>query len=889
VSWLRRWFGRQRLERELDAELRDHVERMTAAYVARGLDEATARRRARLEFGGIEQVKEVCRDERRPRWIDQALQDARYALRRCRKAPGFSAVAVLTLAVGVGANTAMFSLVDAVLLTPLPIEDPWRIVQVNRRGPGGQGPVISYPTYQFLRDHPSGFTDLAGTGRVWHWSVTLTEQQGPERVAGELVTGNYFSVLGLRPALGRLLTPEDNLVAGAGGMDGAVAVISDDYWTRRFARNPAAVGSSFSVGDASVTIVGVAPRPFFGLEPGDPVDMWLPMVLQPRLLLGQNWLEQRGNNWLRAIGRLKPAVSPDAARESTLLVFAQLPNAGGQWIEIADAAFGLSGLRSRLSFVLQLLMGAVGIVMLIACANVAALTLARANDRRRELTLRVALGASRGRLIRQLMVESLVLSLAAGALGLLIAASLVNPLLGLIMQQGSRAAAPPSLDVRMLGFACAVALATGVLVGLMPALSASGKDKTAEGKVGFDSGTQRQRRAGNILAASQVALSIVLLMLAGLLMKTLWNLRHADTGFEQESVLAVTLDPVAAQHTGPEFGNLYHQLLDRVGALPGVRSVSLSDGAFFGAGQRQRGISVHGYVAKPGDDLNPFVMSVSPRFFDTMGIPIVSGRAFLPEDEARAGSVAIVTQSFARYYFGNRNPVGEHFGFGGPPASRQVEIIGLTPDVKFSEIREKPVHLVYTPIATNQFPNTSFSFSNTTLTVRTAVDSTVMAAQLRPEIRSLDPALPIVALMTMRDQVDRSLGQERVAAVLASAFGVLAAGLACLGLYGVMAYSVSRRTREFGVRFALGAAPRAVAWSVVRESLTLILVGAMIGLVSALGATRIVESRLFGVTTTDPVTLAAALALMVGTSVVAVMIPAWRASRVAPAVALRGE
>ena len=544
---------------------------------------------------------------------------------------------MLTLAVGIGANTAMFSLVDAILLRPLPIEDPRQLVQVNRRGPGGQGPVISYPTYQFLRDNQSSFSDLAGTGRVWRWSVTFTDAEGPERVAGELVTGNYFSVLGLRPSLGRLLTPDDNLVAGAGGLSGAVAVISDDYWTRRFARNPAAVGSSFSVGGASVTVVGIAPSSFFGLEAGDPVDMWLPMVLQPRLLLGQNWLESRGNNWMRAIGRLKPGISPDAARQATTSVFARLPNAAGQWIEIADAAFGLSGLRSRLSFVLQLLMGAVGIVMLIACANVAGLTLARANDRRRELTLRVALGAGRGRLVRQLMIESLVLSLAGGALGLVIATSIVETLLGLIVQGSSRALMPVPLDARMLAFTCIAALVTGLLVGLVPALSASARNRTVDGRVGFDSGSRRQHAVGNTLAASQVALSIVLLMLAGLLVKTLSNLRHVDTGFEQESVLAVTLDPIAAQHTGAEFGNLYHQLLDRLGAQPGVRSVSLSDGSFFGTGQRQRGISVHGYVAKPGDDLNPYVISVSPRFFETMGIPLIRGRAFAPDDETRAG------------------------------------------------------------------------------------------------------------------------------------------------------------------------------------------------------------------------------------------------------------
>ena len=438
MIWWRPFARRQR-ERELDAELQDHLERMIADFRAGGADEPEARRRALVEFGGVEPIKETCRDLRRTRWIDETLQDVRYAVRRCRNSAGFSAVAVLTLAVGIGANTAMFSLVDAILLRPLPIEDPRQLVQVNRRGPGGQGPVISYPTYQFLRDNPSSFSDLAGTGRVWRWSVTFADAEGPERVAGELVTGNYFSVLGLRPSLGRLLTPDDSLVSGVGGLSGAVAVISDDYWTRRFARNPAAVGSSFSVGGASVTVVGIAPSSFFGLEAGDPVDMWLPMVLQPRLLLGQNWLESRGNNWMRAIGRLKPGISPDAARQATTSVFARLPNAAGQWIEIADAAFGLSGLRSRLSFVLQLLMGAVGIVMLIACANVAGLTLARANDRRRELTLRVALGAGRGRLVRQLMVESLVLALAGGALGLVIATSIVEALLGLIVQGSGRA------------------------------------------------------------------------------------------------------------------------------------------------------------------------------------------------------------------------------------------------------------------------------------------------------------------------------------------------------------------------------------------------------------------------------------------------------------------
>jgi putative ABC transport system permease protein len=618
------------------------------------------------------------------------------------------------------------------------------------------------------------------------------------------------------------------------------------------------------------------------------VDIWLPMVLQPRLLLGQNWLDRGGNNWMRAIGRLKPGISPDAARQSTSRVFAQLPNAAGQWIEIADAAFGLSGLRSRLSFALRLLMGAVGIVMLIACANVAGLTLARANDRRRELALRVALGAGRGRLVRQLVTESLVLSVAGGAFGLLIATSTIGPLLR-VLQASHGAPIPATLDVRMFAFTCALAVLTGVLVGLVPALSAQAGGRATGGRVGFETAPRRQRALGSILAASQVALSIVLLMLAGLLMKTLWNLRDVDTGFVQDSVVAVTLDPIAAGHSGAQFGDLYRQLLDRVAAQPGVRSVSLSDGSFFGSGPRQRAISVHGYLPKPGDDLNPYVISVSSRFFDTMSIPLIAGRSFTSDDEGRSGRVAIVSRSFARYYFGNRDPVGQHFGFGSNAASREVEIVGLAQDVKFADIREAPVHLVYVPIGPNQFPNTSFSFSNTTLTVRTAIDPKVMAAQLRQEIRAIDPALPVVSVNTMREQVDRSLGQERVAAVLASAFGTLAAGLACLGLYGVMAYSVSRRTREFGVRFALGAAPARVAWSVVQESLALVLVGAGTGLLAALALTHLVESRLFGVTPMDAGTLGMAVAIMVGTSTLAAVVPAWRASRVAPAVALRGE
>ena len=692
-SWVRASLHREDLDRVMNDELRFHIESYAEALEGRGLSPEEARRRARAEFGNLDASKEECREALGLRLLDEFRADLRYAVRLLRRSPAFTTVAVLSLGVGIGANTAIFTLVDKLLLSTIPVDDPWRLVEVNRTGPGGQGPVISYPTYRFLRDHNTVFTDIAVTGRIRRWSVLVPGGSEPERVAGELVSGNYFSLFGVPPALGRMLMPDDD-VAGAGGHHGAVAVLSYEFWRRRLAANPAVLGQTLRIAGIPVTVVGVARSGFSGVEIADSVDLWVPVAFQPQLSLGQSSLDQAGDNWLRAIARLKPGVSREQARDASDAVFSQLPNADGQQILLDDAAYGLSTLRERVSFSLVLLMGAVVLVLLIACANVANLSLVRASRRQREVTLRVALGASRGRLVRQLLTESLFLSLAGGLLGLLIA-QWTSRVLALLLMPANVLPVPLGLDARVLAFTLGLSILTSVVFGVAPALEGTRVDLAASSRQGSGTETRRTRKSSNALVVSQVALSVLLLIGAGLFAKTLRNLLAADTGFEQASVLVVRLDPLATVRSPSELRALHGQLLERTTTLPGVRAAALSDRVPLGGGVRQRGISVQGFVPKPEDDLNPYVVSVSPLFFETMGMRLIRGRAFTPADEPHASRLAIVNEGFARYYFGTDNAVGRRFGFGGPTESDQVEIVGVTQNSRLSDLREKAPHVVY--------------------------------------------------------------------------------------------------------------------------------------------------------------------------------------------------
>ena len=523
-------------------------------------------------------------------------------------------------------------------------------------------------------------------------------------------------------------------------------------------------------------------------------------------------------------------------------------------------------------------MGAVVLVLLIACANVANLFLVRASRRLREMTLRVALGASRARLIRQLLTESLLLALAGALLGLTVA-QWTTGALGLSLLPTNTLSVSLAPEVRMLVFTLGLSLLTSVLFGIAPALEGARVDRAGSSRQGVSTATRATRKFSNSLVVLQVALSVLLLVGAGLFGQTFRNLLAVDTGFEQTGVLVVRLDPLATGRSASQLAAIHWQLLDRVGALPGVRAAAWSDRAPLSGGVRQRAISVQGFLPKPEDDLNPHVVSVSPLFFETMGIRLIRGRGFEPADELNASRLAIVNASFARYYFGNDNALGRRFGFGGPTQSDQIEIVGAAQDSRLSDLREKPPHVVYVPVET--------VCSDTTLAVRYEADALRMAPAVRQAIQAVDSTLPIVSMTTLRQQVERSLGNERFTALVSTMFGTVAMFLACIGLYGVTAYSVSQRTKDIGIRIALGASRPVVVQRILKESLTLVLVGVAIAIPTALALTGVISSRLFGVNATDPWTFSAVILSMIATGAVASWLPARRAAHVNPMVVLR--
>jgi predicted permease len=819
--------------------------------------------------------------------------DLRFALRLYRRSPTFTAVVVASLALGIGVNTALFSLANAFLLRPLPVREPEQLVQLNRQGPGGAGPVVSYPMYRALQQGSAGVSDCLATGWVWRWNLGLGA--GPsERVAGELVSGNYFEVLGVPPALGRVLGAGDERA----GADPAVVVLSHQYWTRRFHRDPQVLGTRLVLNGAPVTVVGVAGKGFGGVTLADPVDLWTPAAMQPRVLHSRDWLVDDGNNWLRVLARRKPGVTAVQAQAVAHAAFRQNLAARGvdneERMIAADGRFGLSLLRKNMGRPMLFLSVLVGLVLAIACVNVATLQLGRATHRERELAVRLALGGGRGRLVRQLLAENVLLATAGAGLGLFLAWMGMDALVALLFPLDH----PPveaTIDWRVLLFTAGLGVLTGVASGLLPARQAWRLDPGEGLKLASGRATQRTTGRGGIgsgmvLPTAQVALTFVLLVGAGLLARSFHALRTQDPGFDGEHVLAMRVDAQALSYTQADFSGLYRRLLDTARALPGVQSAALADQAPFTRGLRQGNITVDGFAAGPGSDLNPYLLAVSPGYFETLGMARLAGRAFEERDLADgAAAVAIVNRSFARYYFGEGPAVGRVFAFGAGSRGRRRTIVGVVEDAQYSDLRGSAPHVVYMPLGPVGFPTRAFSYSETTLTVRTAGDPTPLAQSLRRALFTSDPALPVIGTATLRQHVERSLGNDRLAATLSLLFGALALVLTCTGIYGVLSYGVSRRTREIGVRLALGARAEQVRWMVGRRSGVMLAVGLAVGLPAALLAAHLARSVLFGVSPSDPAALAVALLAVALVTFLASFGPARAATRVDPMIALRAD
>jgi predicted permease len=834
------------------------------------------------------------------------LQDIRYALRRLANQPSFTTIAVLTLGLGIGANTAIFSVVNAVLLRSLPVQEPERLVMWTDAPDEGtmMGSLVSgrweyftYPAYRHYRDQLSTLSGLAALRSTNDPLSILGESgttDGPAQMGtGQLVTGNYFAVLGVVPLLGRALTPDDDR-PGAG----PAAVVSYGYWQSRLGGDPGAVGRTVQLNGTPVTIVGVMGREFFGERVRRAPDYWLPMQLQPQIELTDPFFDDATVYGLRLLGRLAPGATLAAAESEASLVLRRFltqqsgsdlsPETTGliakSYVTLVPGAQGVSALRHNYQESLYVLSAVVALVLLIACANVANLLLARAAARHTEITVRLALGASGGRLARQLLTEGIVLALAGGVVGVLIAAWGSQLLVAAVAPN-----AP--LDLRMsprvLGFTALVSLAAGVLFSLAPALR-SGRMDLASALKDRSQGGGGSRRLGlaPALVAGQVALCLVLLVGAGLLARSLANLQGQDVGFSRGGVLLVRLQTRLAGYRPTELEGLYRRLIDQVGTIPGVTSATVATYSPMGDMSRSNSIAVQSYQPRDGEDMTSSVNLVGPRYPETMGVPVRAGRAFRDGDRPGSAKVAMVNEAFVRAYFQGQNPVGHRFGFGeGPEGGTEYEIVGVLGDARFGGANEAPGKMIFLPMlqVTDQSAYTS------ELAIRVNGDPSAAGPAVRSAISAVDARLPISQMVSIDRQLDEALHQQRLFARLVGVFGALAVVLACVGLYGVVAQSVARRTNEVGIRMALGAEQGTILRMVLGETLLLIGAGLVVGVPAALGGAQLIRGHLFGVGTADPLTILATSALLIGIAVVAGLIPARRAASVAPMVALRRE
>jgi predicted permease len=826
------------------------------------------------------------------RWkarFESVWHDLRYTARALRKSPGFTAVAVLTLSLGIGATTAIFSLVDAVILKSLPVRDPGELVLVG----GAQ-----YPVFQAYRRHIDVFADLCATSGLR--PLDLEVQPGVrERTGVSLVSGSYFSTLGVQAAAGRTFTADDDLRPG----EHPIAVASYGYWQRRFGRDPSALDRVVRVSGTPITIVGVAPPGFFGEDVGAAPDLWIPLTMWGQIVAGRNMLQSPGTGWLRIIGRVRPGVPVSGVRPDLTLTFQRVltdvfgPNVpddvrrdiAAATIRFEPAGKGLSTLRVRFARPLQLLMGAVVLVLLIACANIANLLLARATTRRREIDVRLALGMSRPRLIRQLLTESLVLASLGGALGVAISWLGREALLRLISADGSRLPVGVVTDARLLAFVALISSATAIGFGLAPAWQ-SARSGIATSLVARREAGGSQQRLGSLLIVAQVAVSLVLLMGAGLFLRTLANLRDVDLGFAPERLLVLDLNPQAAGYAGERAIALSQRLVDRMKALPGVSAVSIAEhGVLMGRHNGTNLMRPEGFIAGPEGFPQLQWDVVGPHYFSSIGTPLVAGRDFTERDAAGAPHVVAINEATARRFFGGTDPIGRRLVWGVAGSQAPFEIVAVTRDIKHIGPRDEAQLRFYLPYLQLPAVRPNWILTSTRFIVRTAAEPAALASGLRQLVQSEDPRLSVTSIDAGTELASRTLVRERLIALLLVAFGALAAGLACLGLYGLIAYQVAQRTGEIGIRLALGAQRHDVIWVVLRRAVAWIAAGVVVGVPLALSVSRVAESFLFGLSATDLRTLAGAAIVMVVMGLLAGFIPARRATRIDPMISLRAE
>jgi predicted permease len=829
------------------------------------------------------------------------LYDLRLALRGLRHNPLFATVAILSLALGIGANAAIFRLIDQVLLRTLPVRAPQELVMLAQEGThmgNNMGSRMhSYPLYDDLRTKAAPLSNVL-CRRLQPATIATGSQT--ERVIAELVSGNYFSMLGVKPAIGRVFSSREDDQVYQGH---PVVVLSYGYWTSRFARDPNVVGKTIRVNDYPMTIVGVSAEGFAGLDPAQSPQIRVPILMKDTMLPEWPWLhmDDRRSRWVQVFGRLKPGYTVESAKAPLQTLFSQirmyeatLP-AGKDWsaydrqrflkgrLVVTGAAVGYSSLRNDFGKALIVLMSMVGVVLLIACANVANLLIARGFARQKEIAVRLSLGSSRGRLVRQLLVESLVLAGAGGLLGLGLGFAVTRGLLALVPPQTQPLLVSAAPDLRTLAFTFALSCATGVVFGLLPALRVSRPDpwttlKDMTGSIAGGGGSLILRKG---LVVAQVALSFLLLCGAGLFVRSLQNLKATETGVALDNLVAFELSPALSGYDNARATLFYNELLDKLRSAPGVKSAASAAVPILAGDEWDSSMAVEGHQIKDGEDMQAFMNAVSPGYFKTMNVPLLEGRDFRVGDAMENPTVAIVNRKFAEHFFRGRSAIGKRIGFGyGPETKLTIEIVGVVGNALYEGPREGVHRQAFIP---------NWGKSSAVFYLRALTPSSSVHTLVRDEVRRLDAGVPVYGMKTLEAQLDETLLTDRLIALLSAAFGLLATVLASVGLYGVMAFLVARRTKELGIRLTLGAQPARVTWMVMREVLLLLAVGLAIGIPAMYGVNRYVAGQLYGVPPTDPAIASLTVLLLAVVSTAAGLIPARRAARIDPLLALRAE
>ena len=830
-----------------------------------------------------------------------STSDLRLAFRGLRRNPLFATVAILSLALGIGANTAIFTLIDQILLRKLPVAAPEQLVMLHQTGShngSNMGSRMhSYPIYQDYQQKAEPLSEVLCRRQI---AASISIENQTERVEAEMVSGNYFSMLGVGAAIGRVFNSKEDDQVYQGH---PVVVLGYDYWVSRFARDPGVLGKKILVNNYPMTIVGVSEAGFAGLDPVQSPQIRVPIQMKPQMAPDWTWvhMDDRRTRWVQVFGRLKPGYTVESAQAPMQGLFTQIRTyettlpAAKEWsaysreqflkggLVVTPAAMGYSGLRNQFSTALVVLMCMVGVVLLIACANVANLLIARGFMRQREIAVRLSLGASRGRLVRQLLVESLVLSFAGGVAGLALAVGLTRGLLSLIPAGGQPLLVNAWPDLRILGFTLALTFVTGIIFGLLPALRASRPDPwtTLKDTVGSIAGAGGSLFLRKGLVTVQVALSFLLLFGAGLFVRSLQNLKTTDTGVKLDNLVTFQLSPDLSGYDDERAVMFYRQLLERLRSAPGVKSAAIAAVPILSGDEWDSSMAVEGHRFADGEDMQAFMNSLSPGYFETMQIPFLDGRDFRLSDVKRERTVAIVNRRFAEHFFKGKSAVGKRLGWGGGPNSKlTIEIIGVVENSLYEGPREGIRRQVFVP---------NWGKGGVAFYVRAQTASAAAYNVIRNEVKQLDAGMPVYQLKTLEGQLDETLLTDRLIALLSGGFGLLATILASIGLYGVMAFVVARRKKELGIRLALGAQPSRVIWMVMREVLLLLSIGLAVGIPAALSLGQFVSSQLYGIQPRDPWIAGATMALLAVVSVAAGLIPAHRASRIDPIMALRYE